>query len=163
MRVGIYPAIFSFWAAILFSPGCDYGRMSDQESIRPYETRLPPMPEGPIPREGGIETLRASRPDALRNPLPSTASSLNQGKQAYGHYCIMCHGPRGDGNGTVGQSFAPLPSNLGASSVQGQSDGELFYKISLGFGRHPPLADTVSEGDRWAVIHYLRSLRKVKP
>jgi hypothetical protein len=44
--------------------------------------------------------------------------------------------------------------------VQKQSDGELFVKISLGFGRHPPLANTVSEPDRWAVVNYIRSLKK---
>jgi hypothetical protein len=59
----------------------------------------------------------------------------------------------------VGQSFAPLPSNLGESPTQGQSDGQLFYKIGLGSGRHPPLAGTISEEGRWAVVHYLRSLK----
>jgi mono/diheme cytochrome c family protein len=154
---------FSFLPALFLAPGCDYGRMKEQESIRTYETSLPQMPRGSIPVGGGIETVRTSKPDDLRNPLPSSPASVERGKQAYGHFCIMCHGPKGDGNGTVGQSFAPLPSNLTESPVQGQSDGELFYKISLGSGRHPFLADTVSEEDRWAVIYYLRSLDKGKP
>jgi mono/diheme cytochrome c family protein len=158
MMFSLLPIILPFLAVIFFAPGCDYGRMKEQESIRTYETSLPQMPQGTIPVGGGIETVRTSRPDALRNPLPSTPASVERGKQAYGHYCIMCHGPKGDGNGTVGQSFAPLPSNLRESPVQGQSDGELFYKISLGSGRHPSLADTVSEEERWAVIQYLRSL-----
>ncbi len=155
----LLPIILSFFAALLFALGCDYGRMKEQESIRTYETSLPQMPQGAIPVGGGVETIRTSKPDSLQNPLPSTPASMERGKQAYGHYCIMCHGPKGGGNGTVGQSFAPLPSNLRESPVQGQSDGELFYKISLGSGRHPPLADTVSEEDRWAVIYYLRSLK----
>jgi len=156
--------IFIFcWPVIFLVAGCDYGRMKEQESIRTYETSLPQMPQGTIPIGGGVETIRTSQPDALKNLLPSTPASVEWGKQAYGHYCIMCHGPKGDGNGTVGQSFAPLPSNLRESPVQGQSDGELFYKISLGSGRHPSLADTVSEEERWAVIHYLRSLGKAKP
>jgi len=150
---------FSLLPTFFLAAGCDYGRMKEQESIRTYETSLPQMPQGTIPVGGGIETVRTSRPDALRNPLPSTPAPVERGKQAYGHYCIMCHGPKGDGNGTVGQSFAPLPSNLRESPVQGQSDGELFYKITLGSGRHPSLADTVSEEDRWAVIYYLRALK----
>jgi mono/diheme cytochrome c family protein len=133
--------------------------MKEQESIRPYETSLPPMPQGTIPVGGGIETIRTSGPDALQNPLPPSPASAERGKKAYGHYCIMCHGPKADGNGTVGQSFAPFLSNLSESPVQGQSDGQLFCKISLGSGRHPPLADTLSEEDRWAIIHYLRSLK----
>lgn len=161
--LSLLPIILPFLAVIFFAPGCDYGRMKEQESIRTYETSLPQMPQGTIPVGGGIETVRTSRPDALRNPPPSIPASVERGKQAYGHYCIMCHGPKGDGSGTVGQSFAPLPSNLRESPVQGQSDGELFYKISLGSGRHPSLADTVSEEDRWAVVHYLRALGKGKP
>ena len=149
----------SCWPVLFLAAGCDYGRMKEQESIRPFETSLPQMPQGAIPVGGGVETIRTSKPDALQNPLPPTPVSVERGKQAYGHYCIMCHGPKGDGNGTVGQSFAPLPSNLIESPVQEQSDGELFYKISLGSGRHPSLADTVSEEERWAVIHYLRSLK----
>jgi hypothetical protein len=58
----------------------------------------------------------------------------------------------------VGQSFAPLPTDLADPRVQAQADGELFAKVSLGYRRHPPLADTVSEPDRWAVIAYVRSL-----
>ena len=155
----LLPIILSCSAAVFFASGCDYGRMKEQESIRTYEISLPQMPKGTHPVGGGIETVRKSRPDSLENPLPASPASVEQGKQAYGHYCVMCHGPKADGNGTVGQSFAPLPSNLRKSPVQGQSDGELFYKISLGSGRHPSLADTVAEEDRWAVIHYLRSLK----
>jgi hypothetical protein len=67
---------------------------------------------------------------------------------------------KADGNGTVGQSFAPLPANLRDAGVQKQSDGELFAKITLGFRRHPPLASTVSDGDRWAVVNYIQSMKK---
>ena len=70
----------------------------------------------------------------------------------------MCHGPKYDGNGTVGQSFKPLPTSLTSPKVRDKSDGELFIGLTFGFERQPPLADTVSTEDRWAVIHFLRSL-----
>jgi mono/diheme cytochrome c family protein len=133
--------------------------MNDQESVRTYETIMPEMPEGPIPIQGGLERLRKADPATLKNPLPFTSDSWQQGEVAYKYFCIQCHGPQADGNGTVGQSFAPLPSNLKENLVQGQADGELFVKISLGFRRHPPLATTVSEEDRWATIVYIRSLK----
>jgi mono/diheme cytochrome c family protein len=98
----------------------------------------------------------------LRNPLPRNEDILDQGKEAYRYFCIQCHGPLADGHGTVGQSFAPLPADLKDKSVQSQSDGELFKKIGLGFRRHPPLATTVSEEDRWAVVHFIRGLEKGK-
>jgi mono/diheme cytochrome c family protein len=139
--------------------GCDYGRMYDQESVRTYEKKMPVSPPGTIPISGGFEVLSRTDPKDLKNPISPAAAAVSLGKQAYFNFCIQCHGPKADGNGTVGQSFAPLPTNLTDPQVQNQSDGELFSKISLGFGRHPALASTVSEQDRWAVIHYLRSLR----
>jgi mono/diheme cytochrome c family protein len=151
------------WIILLLAPlfgGCDYMRMKDQASVRTYEEEMPARVEGSIPVGGGIEILKAADPDRLRNPLPSTKQTIEQGRTAYGYFCMMCHGPAGDGNGTVGQSFAPLPTDLRGSYVQGQNDGLMFYRISLGYKHHPPLADTVSEDDRWAVIHYIRAFSR---
>jgi len=154
---------YTLWIVLLFllcAPGgCNYGRMNDQESVRTYEKKMPDSPPGTIPISGGIEVLSRTEPKDLKNPVPPTAPAISQGKTAYFNYCVHCHGPKADGNGTVGQSFAPLPSNLTDPQVLDQSDGELFSKISLGFGRHPALANTVSETDRWSIISYLRSLK----
>jgi mono/diheme cytochrome c family protein len=140
--------------------GCDYARMKDDEAIDTYEIVTPDMPKHTIPAAGGGDVLSSSDPLTPVNPLPSDADSLARGKEAYGFYCIHCHGPEGDGYGTVGQSFSPLPADLRSSQVQEQSDGELFSKISRGYKRHPPLAYTVAESDRWAVINYLRSIAR---
>ena len=140
--------------------GCNYGRMNEQESVRTYETTIPEMPPETIPVTGGVQTLRAADPQNLKNPLPDSEESVNQGGQAYSFFCVHCHGPKGDGNGTVGQSFYPLSSDLTSPYVQEQRDGVLFSKISLGYRRHPPLADTMSTEDRWAVILYLRSFTR---
>jgi mono/diheme cytochrome c family protein len=149
-------------AVVLFLPtwGCNYGRMNEQEAIKTYEEAVPAMPEGTIPAAGGVEILRNANPDELKNPLPFTPLAVEQGKTAYGYFCLQCHGPHADGHGTVGQSFSPLPANLADPQVQAQSDGEIFVKILLGFKRHPPLTTTVSEEDAWAVVNYLRSLKK---
>ena len=143
--------------------GCNYGRMNDQESVRTYKKQIPEMPPETIPTTGGIQILNKAEPKNLKNRLAYNKESVEQGQEAYGFFCVHCHGPKADGNGTVGQSFAPLPANLTDPTVQEQSDGELFTKISLGFGRHPPLASTVSEADRWAVVNYIRSLKKETP
>lgn len=138
--------------------GCDYARMTNDEAHQTYEGPTPPMPAGTVPVTGGVEAVRRADPRGLRSPFLSSPALGERGRLAYANYCVFCHGPAADGNGTVGQSFAPLPTDLAGARVRGQSDGELFAKVSLGFRRHPPLGDTVSEADRWAVIAYLRAL-----
>lgn len=153
-------AFFLFFLSLLISNY--YGRMRDDEAINTFQISLPIMPKGTIPLGGGIETLRRSDPKQLINPLPMTPVVIDQGKKSYGYYCVQCHGPRLDGKATVGQSFYPLPTYLLDPKVQAQTDGELFYKISLGNKRQPPLYATVAAEDRWAVINYLRVLAKGK-
>ncbi len=157
--VGLW-AFAGFVLSILYSNY--YGRMRDDEAVNTFQISMPVMPRGTIPFGGGIETLRRSDPKGLINPLSPTQAVLDQGRTSYLYYCVQCHGPRLDGKATVGQSFHPLPANLLDPRVLAQTDGELFYKISLGFKRQPPLYSTVAPEDRWAVIHYLRALAKGK-
>lgn len=138
--------------------GCDYERMKEQESVRTYETRLPSMPSGTIPASGGLLEIVSVDPNEMRNPLEKDSSNLAKGREAFMNYCSMCHGAAGDGLGTVGQSFYPLPSDLHSDAIQSLSDGELFRIISLGSRRSPPLGHTISEEDRWAIVLHLRAL-----
>ena len=134
-------------------------RSNDTATTEIYTTEDTLSLHDALPISGGVEVLSRTEPKDLKNPVSPTVPAISQGKDAYFNYCVHCHGVKADGNGTVGQSFAPLPSNLTDPQVLDQSDGELFSKISLGFGRHPALANTVSETDRWSIIFYLRSLK----
>jgi len=153
IRSLIWPLLF---LAFLVLSGCDYARMTDDEAINTYGDKMPAMPAHTIPVDKGHEFLRTAEPGTLTNPVPSSPESLARGRKVYDFYCVHCHGPKGDGHGTVGQSFAPLPTDLMSTEVQRQSDGKLFGKISLGYKRHPPLAYTVAEEDRWHVVNFLR-------
>ena len=143
---------------LLTAAGCDYGRMYDQESVRTYKKEMPPADERTVPVEGGFQALLTADPKNLKNPLPTGARSIDQGKLAYGYFCVHCHGQDADGRGTVGQSFSPLPTDLRSDEVQSQGDGQLYAKIRLGYLRHPRLYTTIAEPDAWAVVDYIRSL-----
>ena len=82
------------------------------------------------------------------------------GKNLYFIYCAQCHGQNYDGNGTVGQSFTPLPTDLRSEKVQSMSAGKIFKDISYGLpkGRQPSLATTIDITDRWRIIAFVKSL-----
>jgi hypothetical protein len=151
-------AILAFILCIAIAvAGCDYGRMYDQESVKTYERKAPPTDERTVPVNDGVNTLRSSDPRTLTNPMPRTPETVERGRLAYSYFCVHCHGVKLDGNGTVGQSFSPLPTNLRSSLVLTQEDGILYEKIRLGFRRHPALFSTVDPEDAWSVAVYLKS------
>jgi mono/diheme cytochrome c family protein len=139
--------------------GCYYSEMRDDEAVQAYNQEFPIMPKKTIPVDGGIWIEREANPMELINPLAPNSQTIARGGEWYRFYCVQCHGPKLDGNGTVGQSFAPLPANLTGSRAQDQSDGEIFYKIRFGFNRHPPLYATVTNDETWAIVRYVRSMR----
>ena len=139
-----------------------YERMNDQESFRPYEARMPGVVPGAVPTKdgkiAGEEQYKAAPMGSLENPLSSGAETIARGEVSYGYFCIQCHGSRYNGDGTVGQSFAPLPTDLRSPYIQQMSADELFRSISYGIQRHPPMFYTVSVEDRWSLIRWIQSL-----
>jgi mono/diheme cytochrome c family protein len=143
--------------AVVFT-GCEYERMSDQPSLRHYEGRRPPVVTSAIPIDGGEAKYRLAPYGSVQNPFPADGKSIERGAIAYTYYCIQCHGSKFDGEGTVGQSFNPLPADLMSKDVQQYSPDELFRIISYGGAISPPLAYTIKPADRWHIINWIQSL-----
>jgi mono/diheme cytochrome c family protein len=150
------------WALSLYDQYFPYGRMWETPAIRPHETVLPKMEEGGIPFSGGEALFREADGSLLKSPITLVnASDLAEGQRLYGVFCAQCHGANYDGQGTVGQSFTPLPVNLKSPEVQTMAEGELFQRISYGNppdGRQPPLASSISILDRWKIVAHVKSL-----
>jgi mono/diheme cytochrome c family protein len=96
---------------------------------------------------------------AKKNPLPGGAKAVEQGKKVAGVNCVSCHGAGGKGDGAAAAALNPKPADWTSKKVQGETDGELFWKISNGRGAMPPWKH-LPENDRWAVVHFIRSLKK---
>lgn len=138
-----------------------HGRMWETPAIRPHEQPIGVMDAGPVPFDGGEAEYRYRPAADIASPIgPNDASAIVNGSALYVRYCIQCHGKYHDGNGTVGQSFAPLPGDLRSKKVQETSDGALFKEISYGVpgGRQPALATTIEMVDRWQIVAYLKTL-----
>ena len=96
---------------------------------------------------------------AKKNPLPADKKVIDQGENVAKVNCSTCHGPKGKGDGAAAAALNPKPADWTSSRVQNETDGELFWKISNGRGPMPPWKH-LPENDRWAVIRYIRSLKK---
>lgn len=96
---------------------------------------------------------------ALKNPLRPTSSVLTRGKSVYQVYCMVCHGPLGEGDGSVVPKF-PRPPSLQSEKVRKWEDGMIYHEITMGMGLMPSYASQIVPADRWAVVHYVRVLQR---
>ena len=137
------------------------GRMRETPVVRPHEREILIMAAGVVPATGGEAFYRATPANELRSPLQAPDPEvIAAGKNLYFIYCAQCHAQNYDGNGTVGQSFTPLPTDLRSEKVQSMSAGKIFKDISYGLpkGRQPSLATTIDITDRWRIIAFVKSL-----
>ena len=93
---------------------------------------------------------------SLKNPVVK-AAGIKDGKPSFDANCALCHGRGGRGDGPAAASLNPKPKNLADKGIQGQSDGELFWKISEGRGVMPSWKH-LPENQRWSLVQYIRSL-----
>ena len=150
-----------YHALIYYDNNFRYGRMRETPAVRPYEAPLLIKETGLVPADGGEAIYRVSAGTDIQSPIDMTRSVvIARGKAVYMIYCAQCHGPNYDGNGTVGQSFAPLPTDLRSADVQDSPVGVLFKNVSYGIpdGRQPPLHATITVDDRWKVVAFVKSL-----
>jgi mono/diheme cytochrome c family protein len=96
---------------------------------------------------------------AKKNPLPTDAKAVEQGKKSAQINCVACHGASGKGDGAAAVALNPKPADWTSKKIQDETDGELFWKISNGRGAMPPWKH-LPENERWALVHYIRTLKK---
>jgi mono/diheme cytochrome c family protein len=139
-------------------------RMYDQPHVRAFQAVMPTTPPGAVPLLEPVPPLPSpEEAKALANTLQPTPENLARGKVYYQFYCTFCHGERGDGNGPVGESFVPVPSDLRAAKVRGYSDGQILRAMLTGTGHDPVMNQTVRPQHRWYLVLYVRSFKPPAP
>ena len=86
-----------------------------------------------------------------------TPAALEQGAWLYSVYCAVCHGANGQGDGQIASHFRRMP-NLSAAHVQNYTDGWVYSIIREGGFAMPPFADSMSEPEQWALVHFVKTL-----
>jgi mono/diheme cytochrome c family protein len=100
--------------------------------------------------------------EMVNNPFPITKAGLDKAKPLYDIYCGICHGAKGDGNGTLLEAtdkYPAQPKNLIGDDMIAAGNGRFYFGIMYGKNVMGGYSDKLSFEERWQVIHYIRSLQ----
>nr|WP_320134144.1 quinol:electron acceptor oxidoreductase subunit ActD [uncultured Holophaga sp.] len=100
--------------------------------------------------------------EGMVNPIPRTLATIQRGREAYMNRCVLCHGPLADGTPTLTSAYGAKPANLISEEFRKASDGRFFWAVTEGKNAMPAHAADMSEADRWAAIHYIRTLQRAQ-
>ena len=96
-----------------------------------------------------------------KNPLTDNAAGVADGKEAFSHYCVACHGVDGQNTGVpfADRMSPPVPSLVG-TDVQSYTDGQLKWIIDFGIwpSGMPGSKNILSDNEIWSIVIYLRHL-----
>jgi mono/diheme cytochrome c family protein len=107
------------------------------------------------PNEGDPPDAYAS----LKNAVPQTIETLDEGKAIFIRECMVCHGDAGRGQGPYREILQPGPPDFGDGSYGDYTDADYFWRISEGvpWSAMPSWKLRYSEEERWKLVHYLRT------
>ncbi len=95
---------------------------------------------------------------------PVAPADPSAGKHLFRHYCAVCHGPQGGGNGVNADNLDPHPADLTGSEVQALTDAEIQEVIEKGgaavelSAAMPPWGKTLSAPQIRDLVAYIRAL-----
>lgn len=95
----------------------------------------------------------------LLNSLPATEENLKLGKKKYLTFCSPCHGDFGKGDSRLKGQFPNGPT-IHSDKVVNWSDGMLYHVITVGQNSMPGYEKQINNKERWAIVHYIRTLQR---
>lgn len=105
-------------------------------------------------------TLVSSFPnDIAEFPVPVTKELVDRGQDRYNIYCIVCHGPLGNGDGMIVRRGFPQPPTYHDDRLRNAPVGHFYDVITNGWGKMSSYAYQVQPADRWAIVAYIRALQ----
>jgi len=97
-----------------------------------------------------------------RNPEPLTPAGLAKGHRLYDAKCRRCHGADGTGHGPESDPDHPAGDLTDGRRASRNTDGVMFYKIWNGRSKPkmPAMKTDTTPADVWAVVQYVKTIRK---
>ena len=106
----------------------------------------------------GVKWVAPAAQAGKTNPVKADSVSIAAGQKIYLQRCAKCHGASGKGDGPDAVELKLHPAKLSSGAIGDESDGALYWKISVGKKGMPDFAKRLSPTDRWNVINYVRTL-----
>ncbi len=95
----------------------------------------------------------------MKNPLAGQDDATNIGKTLYKEHCESCHGKEGYGDGSKAGDLDTEMRDFSDAEVQGQTDGDVYYKSFIGRDEMPNYEKKIpSVDERWRIVNYIRTL-----
>ena len=92
-------------------------------------------------------------------PLPVSKELVDRGEQRYRVFCIVCHGPVGNGDGMLVRRGFSKPPTYNDDRLRGAPVGHFYDVITNGQGKMNGYASQIPPADRWAIVAYIRALQ----
>jgi mono/diheme cytochrome c family protein len=115
----------------------------------------------PAQPQHGAHTHTHAAAAALKNPVPPTSESVENGAALFAKHCASCHGGRGMGDGAMAAKLKSPPPNLtDAEWKHGPTDGEIFTLIRDGAKNAGMKAyrGVLTDRQMWDLVNHIRSL-----
>jgi len=94
---------------------------------------------------------------AKKSPTKADATA---GKDLWSSNCKSCHGIKGLGDGTKAEKIDISCGDFSSKEFQSLSDGEIFYKTTVGRKPMPSFKEKLSDSERWQLVAFIRTLKK---
>jgi mono/diheme cytochrome c family protein len=105
-------------------------------------------------------TVVASFPNDITDfPVPVTQELVDRGQQRFNIYCIVCHGPTGNGDGMIVRRGFSKPPTYHDDRLRNAPVGHFFDVMTNGWGKMNSYASQIPAADRWAIVAYIRTLQ----
>jgi len=98
----------------------------------------------------------------MKSTIKAGDASINStGKELFNKHCKSCHGAKGLGDGPKAASLKTSTGDFSSATFQGQADGVIYYQSFVGRDEMPNFEKKIlDEADRWAVVYYIRGMKK---
>ena len=95
----------------------------------------------------------------LKMPLAVNEENLAKGKELFNIYCAICHGNKGDGQGTLvkREKFLGIPSL--ADKGRNITEGDIYHVMMYGLNSMGSYASQTNEKERWQITMHALDLK----